>query len=55
MAESKAEQLRRSNEEISNFVECGDARGVKWLATHPDARDRADRSIAAARTPPPTP
>ncbi len=41
MPESKSEQVRHSNEEISNFAVCGDARGPKWLAAHPDDRVRA--------------
>ena len=33
MPESKSEQVRHSNEEITNFALFGDARGQKWLAT----------------------
>jgi hypothetical protein len=43
MPESKADRSRRSNEEIANFLEHGDARGPRWLETHPDARERAEQ------------
>ena len=54
MPESKTDQAHRSNEEISNFLECGDARGRQWLDSHPSDRDRADellRGIAEQRLP----
>ncbi len=41
MPESKSEQVRHSNEEITNFALFGDARGQKWLAGHPDDQVRA--------------
>ncbi len=41
MPESKSEQVRHSNEEITNFTACGDARGARWLAAHPDAQATA--------------
>ena len=41
MPESKSEQVRHSNEEISNFLLCGDARGPAWLAHHPADAERA--------------
>ena len=43
MPESKADRSRKSNEEIVNFLEHGDARGARWLETHPDARERAEQ------------
>jgi hypothetical protein len=43
MPESKADRSRRSNEEIVNFLEHGDARGPLWLDAHPDARERAEQ------------
>jgi hypothetical protein len=43
MPESKADRSRRSNEEIVNFLEHGDARGQRWLEAHPDARERAEQ------------
>jgi hypothetical protein len=42
MPESKADRSRRSNEEIANFLEHGDARGPRWLEAHPEARERAE-------------
>lgn len=50
MPESKADRSRRSNEEIANFLEHGDARGPRWLEAHPDARERAEQ-YRARRTP----
>ncbi len=50
MPESKSEQVRHSNEEISNFMVCGDARGPKWLASHPDDRVRALGRLASRST-----
>ena len=47
MPESKADRTRRSNEEIVNFLEHGDARGPRWLETHPDARERAQQYLAS--------
>ena len=44
MPESKSEQVRHSNEEVTNFLVCGDARGPKWLATHP-----GDQAAAVGR------
>ncbi len=41
MPESRSEQIRHSNEELANFLICGDARGPAWLATHPEHRARA--------------
>ena len=41
MPESKSEQVRHSNEEIINFLSCGDARGPRWLAAHPGDQARA--------------
>jgi hypothetical protein len=41
MPESKSEQVRHSNEEITNFLACGDARGPAWLAVHPVDAERA--------------
>ena len=41
MPESKSEQVRHSNEEISNFLLCGDARGPGWLTHHPVDAERA--------------
>ncbi|MET3807109.1 hypothetical protein ABIB25_004131 [Nakamurella sp. UYEF19] len=41
MPESKSEHVRHSNEEVSNFLACGDARGPGWLAAHPTDRDAA--------------
>ena len=41
MPESRSEQIRHSNEEVANFLLCGDARGPEWLATHPEHRARA--------------
>jgi hypothetical protein len=43
MPESKADRTRKSNEEIVNFLEHGDARGARWLEAHPDARERAEQ------------
>lgn len=47
MPESKADRSRRSNEEIANFLEHGDARGPLWLDSHPDARERAAKYRAS--------
>lgn len=47
MPESKADRSRRSNEEIVNFLEHGDARGPRWLEAHPDARERAQQYLAS--------
>jgi hypothetical protein len=47
MPESKADRTRRSNEEIVNFLEHGDARGPRWLEAHPDARERAQQYLAS--------
>ncbi len=41
MPESKSDQVRHSNEEVWNFLSCGDARGPGWLAGHPADRERA--------------
>jgi hypothetical protein len=43
MPESKADRTRHANEEVLNFLNYGDARGPRWLATHPDAQERAHR------------
>jgi hypothetical protein len=43
MPESKADRTRHANEEILNFLSCGDARGPRWLADHPDALARAEQ------------
>jgi hypothetical protein len=45
MPESKTDQAHRTLEEISNFHDCGDARGRAWLDLHPDARERADQQL----------
>lgn len=45
MPESKTDQAHRSIQEISNFHDCGDARGRQWLDSHPDARDRAEQQL----------
>jgi hypothetical protein len=45
MPESKTDRAHRSNEEITNFHECGDARGSQWLESHPDAKGRAERAL----------
>ena len=45
MPQSKADQKLRTNEEVVNFVECGDARGSGWLQNHPDARERAEQLL----------
>ncbi|WP_157749457.1 hypothetical protein [Jatrophihabitans sp. GAS493] len=45
MPESRADQRRRTNEEVSNYVECGDARGPGWLQTHPHAQARAAEEL----------
>ena len=45
MPESKSEQVRHSNEEISNFLVCGDARGPRWLAAHPGDQAMATRRL----------
>jgi hypothetical protein len=47
MPESKADRTRRSNEEVVNFLEHGDARGPRWLEAHPDARERAQQYLAS--------
>lgn len=47
MPESKADRTRRSNEEIVNFLEHGDARGPRWLESHPDAAERAQQYLAS--------
>lgn len=41
MPESRAEQIRHSNEEVANFLTSGDARGPAWLANHPEHQARA--------------
>jgi hypothetical protein len=45
MPESKTDQAHRTLEEISNFHDCGDARGSEWLDLHPNARERADQQL----------
>ena len=50
MPQTKHEWTRRSNEEIENFFECGDARGRPWLDTHPEAQERA-RAVLQELTP----
>jgi hypothetical protein len=47
MPESKADRTRRSNEEIVNFLEHGDARGPGWLEANPEARERAQQYLAS--------
>ena len=47
MPESKWEQIRHSNEEVVNFLDCGDARGPSWLAKHPADRDKAMWTLQA--------
>jgi hypothetical protein len=47
MPESKADRSRMSNEEIVNFLEHGDARGPRWLESHPDAAERAQQYLAS--------
>ena len=47
MPESKADRSRMLNEEIVNFVEHGDARGPRWLESHPDAAERAQQYLAS--------
>jgi hypothetical protein len=49
MPESKTDQAHRSNKEISDFFECGDARGPEWLDSHPDDRARADQHLIDLR------
>ena len=41
MPESKTDQAHRTIEEISNYHDCGDARGQAWLDAHPDDQERA--------------
>jgi len=45
MPDSKADLARRSNEEIVNFHDHGDARGRRWLDTHPADRQAAERRL----------
>jgi hypothetical protein len=45
MPESKTDQAHRTIEEISNYHDCGDARGRAWLDTHPDAQERAANAL----------
>ena len=45
MPESKSEQVRHSNEEVWNFLMCGDARGPGWIAAHPADRERAQARL----------
>jgi hypothetical protein len=45
MPESKTDRAHRSNEEITNFLDCGDARGRQWLDTHPSAAERAELEL----------
>jgi hypothetical protein len=45
MPESKTDQAHRSLEEISNYHDCGDARGREWLHDHPEAQARADLAL----------
>ncbi|BEP14738.1 hypothetical protein acdb102_30490 [Acidothermaceae bacterium B102] len=47
MPESKTDQAHRTIEEISNYHDCGDARGRVWLDSHPDAREKADEALRA--------
>jgi hypothetical protein len=47
MPESKTDQAHRTIEEISNYHECGDARGQVWLDSHPDAKERAEEALRA--------
>ena len=49
MPESRSEQIRHSNEEVANFLSCGDARGPGWLATHPEHRARAASRLTSRR------
>ena len=45
MPQTKHEWARRSNEEIENFFDCGDARGPQYLDAHPEAREEASRHL----------
>lgn len=45
MPESKADRTLKSNEEVENFLTCGDARGPRWLDAHPEALDQAERRL----------
>ena len=51
MPESRSEQIRHSNEEVANFLMCGDARGPAWLAGHPEHLARALNRVASRRGP----
>ena len=51
MPESKSEQVRHSNEEITNFLVCGDARGPRWLAAHPGDQARATGRLQSRDVP----
>ena len=45
MPESKTDQAHRTLEEISNYHDCGDARGRGWLATHPEDQAKAAATL----------
>jgi len=45
MPETRADSVRRSNEEIVNYHDVGDARGRRWLDTHPSDSDAANRRL----------
>jgi len=45
MPDSKADLARRSNEEIVNYHEHGDARGPHWLETHPSDAQAAEERM----------
>ena len=49
MPESKTDRAHRSNEEVANFHDCGDARGRQWLDSHPNAQERAEQQLLALK------
>jgi hypothetical protein len=57
MPESRTDRAQQQNQEVVNFVECGDARGPSWLQTHPADRRKAEefRSGASGREAQPPP
>jgi hypothetical protein len=48
MPESKSDRAQQLNQEVVNFVECGDARGPSWLQTHPQDQMRAHDFLEGA-------
>jgi len=48
--ESRSDRAQQLNQEVVNFVECGDARGPSWLQTHPEDQRKAQDFLRAPAT-----